>query len=159
MWFRFVNRTHRSSWVFLGVALGVAVALVGSRATADMTSPLDDEARVARAQASSSVWVMESVSRRVRVILQTARRIGQARDVACADEDLSRADMALRLGRDHARRLLEDWDHGNALDARRELARLSTTTQSARQAGAEAEYCIDGTRPAEGTTVRLIIDR
>jgi hypothetical protein len=138
----------------------VVVAFVCSQAAADLTplTFLDAEAHAARAAATANVGVMESVARRARVILQTARYTGQARDVACANEGLSRVDMALRVGRDYAHRVLEAWDHGDVVAARSELSRLSTTTAAARAAGAQAEFCIDAPRPSEGTTVRLIID-
>jgi len=133
--------------------------LVGSHARADVT-PLafDAEAQAARAQATAHVWMMESVARRARVILQTARYTGKEKDVACANEGLSRVDMALRVGRDRALKVIAAWDRGDASLARAELARLTTTTEAARAAGAQAEFCIDAPRPSEGTTVRLIID-
>jgi hypothetical protein len=130
------------------------------RAAADGTaSPLDTEARAARAQSSVSLGVMEGVARRARVILQTARRSGTQKEQACADEELSRVDMALRVGREHARRMLEDWEQGDAEGARRELAHLAIATRAARLAGAEAESCIDVDRPPDGTTVRFYVER
>jgi hypothetical protein len=149
------------SWAAVALAAVVATSgLVGSRdANADVTpNALDGEARAARAQVNASLWIMESVARRARVILQTARSTGSTKGVECANEGLSRVDTALRLGKDHAGRLLDDWAHGNAADARKELLRLSVATDSARRAGADNETCIDAPRPTEGTTVRLILE-
>jgi hypothetical protein len=135
------------------------VALFATRVSADaMPSSVESEARAARAQASASIWMMEGASRRARVILQTARKAGSEREVACANEALSRVDMALRVGRERAHQIFEDWSRGDVFAARVDLARLSVVTEAARSAGAGAEQCIDAPRPAEGTTVRLIID-
>jgi hypothetical protein len=145
-------------WATLVVPF-VLAGLAAPRASADATPPpAESEARAARAQASANVWMMESASRRARVILQTARKTGGERDVACANESLSRVDTALRVGRERARQVVEDWARRDVVAARADLARLSVVTEAARAAGAEAEFCLDTPRPAEGTTVRLIVD-
>jgi hypothetical protein len=130
-----------------------------AKASADVSpSSLDAEARIARAQASANVWTMESASRRARAILQHARRKGDANEVGCADEGLSRVDTALRWGRDHAALLNDAWNRGDAKVARGELARVAAAAASARAASAQTELCVDEPRPSEGTTVRLIIE-
>jgi hypothetical protein len=143
---------------FTPIPWAMGLVLVCAEASADVSQPPEAEARLARVQASASVWSMESAARRARVILQKARRRGDAREVGCADETLSRVDMALRAGREHATLLFEAWAHGDAGGARRELARVSAAAESARQAGADAELCVGEPHPAEGTTVRLIIE-
>ena len=84
---------------FTPIPWAMGLVLVCAEASADVSQPPEAEARLARVQASASVWSMESAARRARVILQKARRRGDAREVGCADETLSRVDMALRAGR------------------------------------------------------------
>jgi hypothetical protein len=144
---------------FTPIAWAMALGLVCAQAGADVSQvPPDAEARIARVQASASVWSMESAARRARIILQKARRSGDAREVGCADESLSRVDMALRAGREHAVLVLEAWGRGDARVARGELARVAAAAEAARRAGADAELCVEPPHPAEGTTVRLIIE-
>jgi hypothetical protein len=144
---------------FTPIAWAMGLAFVCAQAGADVSpSPQDTEARVARAQVSASVGSMESAARRGRVILQTARRRGRAVEVGCADEALSRVDMALRSGREHASLVSDAWAHGDVRLARSELARVAAAAESARTASAWAELCVEPPRPAEGTTVRLIIE-
>jgi hypothetical protein len=148
-----------STRFFTPIAWAMGLALVCARASADVSQPPQDaEAHVARVQASASVWSMEGAARRARVILQKARRRGDAKEVGCADETLSRVDMALRAGREHATLLFEAWARGDAWAARRELARVWAAAEAARQASADAELCVGEARPAEGTTVRLVIE-
>jgi len=140
------------------IAWALGAGLVCAHAAADVSPTQDAEARVARAQASTSVWTMESASRRARAVLQRARRRGEAKEVVCADESLSRVDMALRVGREHAVLLNDAWSRGDAPTARGELTRVAAAADAARAASAQAEYCIDEPRPPAGTTVRVIVE-
>jgi hypothetical protein len=101
---------------------------------------------------------MESAARRARAVLRRARLRGDSKEIGCASDGLSQADSALRAGREHASLVVEAWRRVDAPAARAELARVATLAEAARAASARAELCIDEPRPAEGTTVRLVID-
>src|SRR5579859_3301711 len=119
------------------IVAACASALVGPRAAAD-PAPGAAEESDARAQAAAAVSTMETLSRRCRSILMEARRLGEDAAIACADEGLTRVDVALRYGREHAGLLALAWSRGDARQARRELALLSLADAGARAAGARA---------------------
>jgi hypothetical protein len=141
------------------IAWAMGLGFVCARAGADAAPlPADAQAGVTRAQASASVASMEGAARRARVILHRARERGQSKEVRCADEALSRVDSALRAGREHAALVGEALRRGDLGSALVELARVVVAAAWSRDAGAEAELCIDEARPREGTSVRLIIE-
>lgn len=134
------------------LALLSAPAL-SATAAADPTVPnVEAEARTAHAQAIASIAQMEATARRVRLLLQWARERGTRTQVACADEGLSRADVALRGAREHARLADEAWERGEATLARREVLLLSACREAARTASETAGACVG---PSDKTIVSV----
>lgn len=85
------------------VAALAALSIASRVASADTTgspAPVAVEAARAAVEARALVATMQQDARLAREALMTARRAGRRDEVRCADEALSRADVALRAARD-----------------------------------------------------------
>jgi hypothetical protein len=124
-----------------------ARAELASGAAAD-----DREAAHARATAQSALAAMESSSSHVRLVLRHARASHDPKSIACADLALTRADVALRIARDHADRALAAWSQGDREHARFEMARLGAGGEMSRAAAKDADACAAGAPDAAASS-------
>jgi hypothetical protein len=88
------------------------------------------------------VAAIETTARHARRLLQWARESGTPRQVACADEGLSRSDVALRTAREHAKAVEEAAARGDAAALRRELGLMATCREASRAAASTSEACL-----------------
>ena len=126
------------------VFFAAGLMLVASAALAD--PPM-------RAEAQTQLRTMEGNARRVQGALQTALR--------CLDEALSRADAAVRTGREQVRLALVAIDGNDLVEARRQLRLLSTQRDASRGAMTYADGCLtSGSLPltSDQTVVRVVVD-
>jgi hypothetical protein len=104
-------------------------------------------------QAASALLQMQTSARHARLVLMWARELGTRPQVACADEGLSRADVALRTARDHARALEDAMTRRDAATARRELGWIDACEEAAKAASRASDACFD---VGEATVVRVV---
>lgn len=98
------------------------------------------EARDARAQTEAALLTMESLSARLRAMLQRVRR-ERVPAVSCVNASLTRVDVAWRQGREHARLVAEAWQKEQADEARFQLRQVIAYRDNARKAADEVDYC------------------
>src|SRR3954469_5262763 len=96
---------------------GAFVFLFSLAARADQPPP---EATRARGEIESTIAVMAGRAQWVRSLLRDARRRGTPAQIACLDEALSRADVAVRRAREHADASLAAYGDGNVEAARQQ---------------------------------------
>ncbi len=148
--------------VLLAFALVLAAPLPASVARAEDPQAISiaDEAAVARAELDGTIARMTTASRHVRAILREARKRGVVREIACADNALSRADVAHRMARVHAAEAASAYARGDVGFARASRARVLELEEAQRTAYRAAMAC----RPAPvervvaGTVVRVVVD-
>ena len=118
------------------------------------------EVTEARAQIDATVAQMRATSLRVRDDLRIARRRGTRQQIACVDEALSRADVAVRRGRELGDEVLTAYARGDADGARAARRRLVELREAQRLAAADGSACAP--RPTlvatSGVTVKLDVD-
>ena len=142
---------------FAGVAAVGAIAGMASAQTTSFPKPGEDEALRAAAEARSLVATMQSSARLARFALEQARARRDADEVRCADEALSRADVALRYGRQDASLLVDELGAHDMAAASATLQRLRQRGTAARDAAASASFCSAhrAGRGSDWTTVRV----
>jgi len=148
----------RATWCV--AALATLALAVPSVARAD-AAPTETEASRARTQAGWILLALEQTSDAVRARLRKARVAHDARAVACLDPTLSRADTALRYGRDHVARAAAAWRAGDVVTARQEMLRLTWRRDASQEAARAADLCLPPDIEIvarEGTTVRVYVD-
>jgi hypothetical protein len=155
----------RRTLSFLAGAAAVSAALAagGTRPAFAQGGEGDAEAARARQAAHVTVASMESAAARARLVLRGARVTHDAQAAACADEALTRADVALRLGRDNESRAAAAWEKGDRERARFEMSRLTAHGEMARVAARDADACVarhsvDPLTPNDVTIVRVSVD-
>jgi hypothetical protein len=132
----------------------VAVAQTGS------PEPADDQAVRADGEAQALLASMNANAHAAREVLEAARARRRPDEVRCSDEALSRADVALRHGREDAAQLFEAL---NAHDARAVLTALShlrARAAASRGAASSATRCIpqENARRPDRTQVIIHVD-
>jgi hypothetical protein len=145
--------------VWSAVVAAVAIVLAGAPASAD--DSIEAEARAAKARADASVAAMSASTARVRAQLRRARTTKRADQIACVDATLTRADVALRYGRDHATHAIEAYARGAVDDARREMTWLAARLEASHQARKEADACladVDAFAGPDRTVIHLVVD-
>jgi hypothetical protein len=158
----------------LGAALAVLVLCAGARASADPAvaaaptgetkgetqTSLENEVRAAKATADQAIASMDSTAWRVRRLLRKARANGVRAEIACVDDGLSRADVALRVARDEWRNALDAFTRGDMDGARRSMLRLERAREGSRAAATSADGCFvdQAASSVTGTQVRLILE-
>ena len=137
----------------LACALLVLPAVAGADAAA--VSPARavatgevSEAREARTQIESTLAEMRVASLRVRDHLRLTRKRGTKQQVACVDEALSRADVALRRARVLGDEILAAYARGDRDTARAARGRLAELRDLERFASRQATKCTTTTAPA-----------
>ncbi len=131
-----------------------AASAFASPALADPNAPPPQvDVRAALGRVAPTIAAMQTTARLARLVLQWAREGGAPEAIACADEGLSRADVALRAARDHAARAEGAWAHGELAAARRELVLVSWANDASRLAATMVDGCLGG---GEGTTVQVL---
>jgi hypothetical protein len=157
------GRLPISRAVVFGCALIIAAPVIGSVARADDTQPavLAAEVGRARAEMDGTLARMTTASRRVRLMLLEARRLGTRPQVTCLDEALSRADTARRSARIQMNQALAAYARGDVVAARDSRAKVAELDGTQRLAVRDGGACtpkpvID--KVVLGTTVRLVVD-
>jgi hypothetical protein len=151
-------------------AHGASAALValtlcaGARASADPVpatgtpEALVVEARTAHQVATAAVAALDAAATRARVLLRRARTRGVRREIACADEVLSRADVGARRGRDESAVADEAYRHADVATARRAMEHIAQVRASVSEAEVTARACIADVSPVPtGTQVRVTV--
>jgi hypothetical protein len=104
---------------------------------------------------------MRVVSLRVRDDLRITRRRGTQAQITCVDQALSRADVALRRGRETGEDVLASYRRGELERARAARSRLHEIRDLQRHAAREGAAC-SAARAAvvpSSTTVTIDVDR
>jgi hypothetical protein len=122
-------------------AMLLASSSAAPRAALADASVAPAEVSDARAQSDAAIATMESLSNRLRLVLQRTRGRERSSVVACVDEALTRVNVALRRGRDAVRRQNDAWDRGDAEAARAALRELLAYVYNARAAASNVDYC------------------
>ncbi len=141
----------------LAAVLAVARAAV---AQAGSPEPADDEAVRAGGEASALLTSMAANARVARETLEAARARRRPDEVRCSDEALSRADVALRHGREDAAQLFEALNAHDAKAVTSALNHLRARATAARGAASSAARCIpqeNGRRP-DRTEIIIHVD-
>jgi len=126
---------------FAAVAALVAVAPMASAQTTGSPQPADEDAMRTTALARSLVATMQGSARFARSALEHARAGRNPDEVRCADEALSRADVALRHGREDEAVLVAQLAARDAQGAWVTLERLRQRWAASRSAAVSASYC------------------
>ena len=134
------------------LAATAAAAFVVPASADPPVSPVS-QVSAARSQATATVSAIETTARHARRLLQWAREGGTPRQIACADEGLSRSDVALRSAREHARAVEEAGARGDAALVRRELVLIAACREAARAAASASEACLGH---ADDTVVHVV---
>jgi hypothetical protein len=143
----------------LAMAAGAAALCFGLHSSADTNAKgIDPQAIVPTSEADAAVASIEGVARRVRAVLRRARTRGTSEQIACANEGLSRVDVALRNAREHARLSREAAAKGDSSSVRRELALLRVCAETARGAEGATDSCWTDAQTRDDTSVRVIVD-
>ncbi len=131
------------------------MTLIASAARADV---VDAEAAEARAQMRTAIGQMDGTARRLRVLLREARAKQMSNRLGCFDEALSRADVAARHAKEHARAATDAFARLDVDEARREMREVISMRESSREASTMAGTCAAGKLdfPAPETTVVLV---
>ena len=142
-----------------GILLVLAGLMVPAVALAD-GQPAAKDAGALRADAQVALRTMEGNAARVQHLLQVARAANARRDTACLDATLSRADAAVRMGRDQARLVFAAIDASDGVEARHHFALLSMQREASRSAARDAESCAahEQQGAVDGTSVRVFVD-
>lgn len=138
----------------LRIAFVLAFFVPGARAQAD-------EAGDARVQIRTALGQMDGTAHRIRLLLGEARA-KKSSTVVCLDESLSRADVAFRRGKEHARIADDAFGHGDLQTGRFELGIVRSMRESSREASKMADTCAAGKLdfPTPGvTTVKVVITK
>lgn len=114
----------------------VAVAKTGS------PEPADDQAVRAAGEAHALLASMSANAHAAREVLEAARARRRPDEVRCSDEALSRADVALRHGREDAAELFAALTAHDARAAADALTRLRARAVASRGAASTATRCI-----------------
>jgi hypothetical protein len=139
------------------VSILAAAVLVSSVALADPnpSAPMRNEAL-------THLHSMEGNASRVQRALLIARATARVDEVHCLDASLSRADAAVRLGREEVRLALAAIDANDLVEARRQLRLLSTQREASRGAMKDADACQTTsntlTGPSDQTVVHVTVD-
>jgi hypothetical protein len=152
------------------VALAIAgvVLFSSGAARADESAPAVTAAPVnaaevaeARAQIGATIAQMQAVASRVRDDLRAMRKRGTKRQITCADEALSRSDVAVRRARETGADMLAAYAQNDGETARALRVRLGEIREGQRLAAAEGAACgpqvVVAATPGV-TTVKLQID-
>ena len=115
------------------------------------------EARAAKAMAAQAIATLEGTSAQVRTLLRRARARGIRGEIACVDEGLSRADVAMRNAREDAAAAQNAYAQGNVVDARKANDRVTRARDNARIAASAASACIQPPERTSGTQVRVVM--
>jgi hypothetical protein len=142
---------------FAAVAALVAVAHTASAQTASSPKHAEDEALRAAAEGRSLVATMQTSARLARFALEQARSRRDPDEVRCADDALSRADVALRYSRQEASLLVDELAAHDMQAASATLQRLRQRGMAARDAATSASFCSARRtgRGSDWTTVRV----
>ena len=140
-----------------GAALA-ALAIAGELRASDAATVRETAA--AKGEVDAAVSVLARDAERVRALVARARAAHHASELACLDPALSRVDVALRYGRDHAKQATAAWSRGDVRAAREEMQGLSWRVAASRDAMKLADACapFDVFVRAPGTVVRVWID-
>jgi hypothetical protein len=111
------------------------------------------DAREARRELEGTLAEMLGASVRVRDQLRLTRRRGTKAQVACVDEALSRADVALRHARVLGDEVLVDYARGDGEAARAARGRLAELRTSQRFASVQATTCT----PSPSQAIQLVL--
>jgi len=124
------------------VAALVAVARMASAQTGGSPEPAGDETvRAAVAEARSLLATMQNSARIARRALEQARARRDPDELRCADEALSRADVALRRGREDAALLAAQLATHDVHSASATLRRVRQAWTASHDAAASASWC------------------
>jgi len=118
------------------------------------------ESRAAQAAAAGAIASMEATAARVRVMLRRARARGHRDEIACVDEGLSRADVAVRHAREEAKVAADAYARPDVAEARRAMTRVMLERDAARNAASVADACFAGdASPGKtaGTQVSVLV--
>jgi hypothetical protein len=142
---------------FAAVAALVAIAPTASAQRASSPKHAEDEALRAMAEERLLVASMQTSARLARLALEQARARRDTDEVRCADGALSRADVALRYGRQDASLLVDELAAHDMAAASATLQRLRQRGTAARDAAASASFCSAhrAGRGSDWTTVRV----
>lgn len=167
------GRLPLSSNLLFGCALFLATTVLhaeepGGRAStsASTSASSGEEAKQARIEMHAAIARMQSTSHYVRDLLRDARRRGVPRQIACADEALSRADVAHRSARAQEGEALASYARNDLASARAARVRIAELEEAQRLAARDGTACLPqspniarSSMKSEPTTlVRLVID-
>jgi hypothetical protein len=141
------------SWGAVVAALTITAEVRAADPATDRTRALDDS--------RSAVAIMSSNAERIRTQLQRARGARDVMQAACLDGALSRADVALRYGRDDLRAAVVAAQTADDTTLRDRATRLSWRLASSRDALKAADSCASvdvQTIRVNGTVVRVTVD-
>jgi len=122
------------------------------------------ETREARTQIATTLAEMRVASLRVRDQLRLTRKRGTKQQVACVDEALSRADVALRHARGLGDEILTAYGRDDRDTARAARGRLAELRELQRFASLQATKCTPSASPpvnlvlVDTTTVKVDVD-
>lgn len=136
----------------LGFAL--VVFLVAGAASASPEADL-------HVRASSALAAMSGNAQRVRGLLHKARVGNMTSEIRCVDAALSRADAAVRSGRDENRSLELALARGDGATASRAFVALLGYREATRLAALAGDACFSSSVdvvPTEGTVVSFVVD-
>jgi hypothetical protein len=141
-------------------ALVAASRMAGAHATDGKAPSAPSEAARAADEARGLVARMQSNAGRALDAHREARNKRVIGALACTNEALARADVALRYGRDDATRVWLAWSAGDASLARAALATLRVRAAASQEAVVRASRCVlpEVVVHEEGTRVTLWID-
>jgi hypothetical protein len=142
------------------IAALVAVARLAIAQTTGSPKPADDEALRAAAEAHALVATMSRNAQLARDALELARARRRREEVRCADEALSRADVALRRGRDDAADMAAELVSHDLQAALSTLQRLRLRSFASHDAAVNAGRCsaTEPSGPRDRTLVTVHID-
>jgi hypothetical protein len=144
------------------VAAAVAALAVARIASAEAgavgpAGPTDGQAARASGEARALLGSMQEHARVAREVLERARARRRADEIRCSDEALSRADVALRHGREDAAELTTALTAHDDQTAASALQRLRARFLASRDAAVTAGKCIaiDAARGPDQTQVTV----
>jgi hypothetical protein len=135
-------------------ALAALLAVARTAAAQQGSDPLA-EVRSARADGEALLTSMYANARVAREVLELARSRKRIAEIRCSDEALSRADVALRRGREDADDIRAAFASGDAKAATAALHRLQARATASHDAATTASQCIvqPGVRGTDRTQV------
>jgi hypothetical protein len=134
---------------------GAFVFLFSLAARADQPPP---EAARARGEIESTIAAMRGRAQWVRSLLRDARRRGTPAQIACLDDALSRADVAVRRAREHGDASLAAYAEGNVVAAREQCTHVALHRLAQEIAARDALACAPPQRASSTTTVKVDVD-